>query len=262
MNFLSMKYFVVLAEEGSFTKAAEKLHVTQQTLSAHVAGLEKESGAKLFIRHVPLELTDAGRVFYRYARIIRRNEMALERELTDAAGMGRGTLRIGVAPSRGQVVLTPVIESFRKSCPGIRIRLVEMANDMLWTALARDEIDLVLAVRRKRFPASHVFPLPKRIPSSTSPMIWRRRSGERRREKSSLPFLKETRELPESFAECPFLLNSESDITGALARRLFGDAAIDPVIAVESESMGTMLKLCVDGPALTSAPKVWRRSSF
>ena len=45
MNFLSMKYFVVLAEEGSFTKAAEKLHVTQQTLSAHVAGLEKESGA-------------------------------------------------------------------------------------------------------------------------------------------------------------------------------------------------------------------------
>ena len=143
MNFLSMKYFVVLAEERSFTKAAEKLHVTQQTLSAHVAGLEKESGAKLFIRHVPLELTDAGRVFYRYARIIRRNEMALERELTDAAGMGRGTLRIGVAPSRGQVVLTPVIESFRKSCPGIRIRLVEMANDMLWTALARDEIDLV-----------------------------------------------------------------------------------------------------------------------
>ena len=59
-----MKYFVVLAEERSFTKAAEKLHVTQQTLSAHVAGLEKESGAKLFIRHVPLELTDAGRRAY------------------------------------------------------------------------------------------------------------------------------------------------------------------------------------------------------
>ena len=153
-----MKYFVVLAEERSFTKAAEKLHVTQQTLSAHVAGLEKESGAKLFIRHVPLELTDAGRVFYRYARIIRRNEMALERELTDAAGMGRGTLRIGVAPSRGQVVLTPVIESFRKSYPGIRIRLAEMANDMLWTALARDEIDLVLARAPEALPGIACIP--------------------------------------------------------------------------------------------------------
>ena len=63
------------------------------------------------------------------------------------------------------------------------------------------------------------------------------------------------RELPESFAECPFLLNSESDITGALARRLFGDAAIDPVIAVESESMGTMLKLCVDGAGAYFCPE-------
>lgn len=73
-----MKYFVVLAEERELHKQRKSSHVTQQTLSAHVAGLEKESGAKLFIRHVPLELTDAGRVFYRYARIIRRNEMALE----------------------------------------------------------------------------------------------------------------------------------------------------------------------------------------
>lgn len=63
------------------------------------------------------------------------------------------------------------------------------------------------------------------------------------------------RELPESFAECPFLLNSESDITGALARRLFRDAAIDPVIAVESESMGTMLKLCVDGAGAYFCPE-------
>ena len=60
MNFLSMKYFLMLAEERSFTKAAERLHITQQTLSAHVAALERETGAKLFVRHVPLELTDSG----------------------------------------------------------------------------------------------------------------------------------------------------------------------------------------------------------
>lgn len=196
-----MKYFVVLAEERSFTKAAEKLHVTQQTLSAHVAGLEKESGAKLFIRHVPLELTDAGRVFYRYARIIRRNEMALERELTDAAGMGRGTLRIGVAPSRGQVVLTPVIESFRKSCPGIRIRLVEMANDMLWTALARDEIDLVLARAPEALPGIACIPFAEEysvlyLSDDLAEALW----GEKKEEiLSSLS--ERNRELPESFAE-------------------------------------------------------------
>ena len=74
MNFLSMKYFLMLAEERSFTKAAERLHITQQTLSAHVAALERETGAKLFVRHVPLELTDSGSVFLRYARLFVRND--------------------------------------------------------------------------------------------------------------------------------------------------------------------------------------------
>ena len=84
--------------------------------------------------------------------------LKIERCASRKAGMGRGTLRIGVAPSRGQVVLTPVIESFRKSCPGIRIRLVEMANDMLWTALARDEIDLVLARAPEALPGIACIP--------------------------------------------------------------------------------------------------------
>lgn len=101
MNFLSMKYFLMLAEERSFTKAAERLHITQQTLSAHVAALERETGAKLFVRHVPLELTDSGAVFLRYARLFVRNELALKRELSDVSGRFEGILRIGIAPSRG-----------------------------------------------------------------------------------------------------------------------------------------------------------------
>ena len=67
MNFQSLNYFIMLAREKNFTRAAEKLHLTQQTLSANVAALEKEWGMKFLIRHVPLELTDAGKVFYAYA---------------------------------------------------------------------------------------------------------------------------------------------------------------------------------------------------
>lgn len=69
MNFQSMTYFLTLVEERNFTRAAERLHVTQQTLSGHIAAVEREVGMKLFIRHVPLELTDGGEAFYRYARI-------------------------------------------------------------------------------------------------------------------------------------------------------------------------------------------------
>ena len=63
MNFASMDYFIMVAREKSFTKAAQRLYITQQTLSAHIASIEKELGCSLFVRHVPLELTYAGQVF-------------------------------------------------------------------------------------------------------------------------------------------------------------------------------------------------------
>jgi hypothetical protein len=61
MNFQSISYFIVLAREKNFTRAAEKLHMTQQALSASMASLEKEWGMPFFLRHVPLELTNGGR---------------------------------------------------------------------------------------------------------------------------------------------------------------------------------------------------------
>ena len=68
MNLVTMDYFVALAEEKSFTRAAERLHVTQQTLSAHIAQTERELGSRLVNRKVPLTLTFAGERFLEYAR--------------------------------------------------------------------------------------------------------------------------------------------------------------------------------------------------
>ena len=73
MNFLSMQYFSMVAREKSFTKAAAKLYITQQTLSAHIAAIEKELGCQLIIRRVPLELTYAGQIFLKYAVDIQKD---------------------------------------------------------------------------------------------------------------------------------------------------------------------------------------------
>ena len=70
MNFHSLDYFLMLAREKNFTRAAEALHITQQSLSSHIAGLEKELGCTLLVRRTPLELTYAGRTFLRYAESI------------------------------------------------------------------------------------------------------------------------------------------------------------------------------------------------
>lgn len=100
MNFSSMDYFVMTAQEGSFTRAAERLHITQQTLSAHIANLEREVGSRLFVRSLPLELTYAGQVFWEYAVEFRRKLQFLEREMGDIAGrIGRDLLaQAGVIP--------------------------------------------------------------------------------------------------------------------------------------------------------------------
>ena len=100
MNFSSMKYFTVLARERNFTRAAEQLHITQQSLSSHIAGLEKEFGCKLIIRHVPLELTYAGEVFLRYAEDFNNKETELKREFSDISQNQAALLRIGCGSAR------------------------------------------------------------------------------------------------------------------------------------------------------------------
>lgn len=81
MNFLSMDYFAMVAHERSFTRAAEQLHITQQTLSAHIAALEKELGSQLLLRRTPLELTYPGQVFLEYALDFQRKYRQLLEDL-------------------------------------------------------------------------------------------------------------------------------------------------------------------------------------
>lgn len=77
MNFDSLEYFSVLARERSFTRAAELLHITQQSLSSHIANLERELKCPLVVRRIPLELTFAGQTFLRYAEELRRTQHAM-----------------------------------------------------------------------------------------------------------------------------------------------------------------------------------------
>ena len=104
MNFLSIEYFAAVASEHSFSKAAKRLGITQQTLSANIAALERELGCTLFVRHVPLELTYAGTVFARYAQRFRRDRDALGQEMRDIAGDQAGVLRVGVAYTRSRAI--------------------------------------------------------------------------------------------------------------------------------------------------------------
>ena len=102
MNFQSIQYFLQVARKRSFSQAAEELFITQQTLSASIASLEKELGCKLFVRHIPLELTYGGELFLQYARAFQQNYDRMERDFAEIGAGIRGRLRVGVAVNRGR----------------------------------------------------------------------------------------------------------------------------------------------------------------
>ena len=145
MTFASMEYFTVLAQERSFTRAAERLHITQQSLSSHVAGMERELGCRLLVRHIPLELTYAGEVLLRYAAEFQKAHGDMRREFCDISQNQRGVLRVGVAAARGRALLPGTIALFQRDFPNITLALTEGSNDALRQKLAEGSVDLAVA---------------------------------------------------------------------------------------------------------------------
>ena len=145
MTLNSMDYFVTLARVRSFTKAAQLLHITQQSLSAHIASLEQELGCPLFVRHVPLELTYAGTVFLRYATHMQQDVQNLRREFCDIIENQKGILRIGIATTRSRAIMPNLIRQFQLQYPNIEIELKEATNKTLHKNLLNGEIDLAIA---------------------------------------------------------------------------------------------------------------------
>jgi DNA-binding transcriptional LysR family regulator len=131
MNFLTIRYFLALNRERNFTRAAESLYITQQTLSAHIAALEKELGSLLFERTTPLKLTYAGHSFLKYAVHFDRLNSSLKDEFDDLRNNRRGLLRVGIATTRAKILIPNIMLLFHKEYPDIELQLVEAINDDL-----------------------------------------------------------------------------------------------------------------------------------
>lgn len=243
MNFSSMKYFTVLAREKSFTKAAEQLHITQQSLSSHIAGLEKEFGCKLIVRHVPLELTYAGEVFLRYASDFSTREAELLREFTDISQNQTGVLRIGCGTSRGLAILPKAIAEFQVDYPNIRIEMAEAANDVLCDMLRKGSLDIAIADFKDNEEGISMIDLYTEKTLLLIPrVLFEQVFGE-----ASSQIIQELQAGDlRSLRSFPFVTGSFEDINGRIGLTLLKQAGIDrPVIKAFSHNVGMLLKLCV-----------------
>ena len=143
MELQQLRYVVEVDATGSFTRAAERCHVTQSALSHQLAALERALGQRLFVRSSRgVRATEAGEAFIPYARMaVAASEKALE-ELAAVEGRVIGTLRIGVIPTVTAVDLPGLLATYRDAHPHVRLELCTGNSADLVSALQRGELDV------------------------------------------------------------------------------------------------------------------------
>ncbi len=141
-----MEYIWRVYQEGSFSKAAEKLYMTQPALSIAVKRVEASLGAELFdrTRH-PLELTEAGQAYVNAIRRVRDTEDDLRREIDDLRGLRAGHLRVGGTHYVNCYLLAGVLAAFTKEYAGVSVELIEGGSPRLLESLRRRELDLTFS---------------------------------------------------------------------------------------------------------------------
>jgi LysR family hydrogen peroxide-inducible transcriptional activator len=146
MEIHQLRYFVAVADEGNFSRAAAKVRVAQPSLSQQIRKLEAEVGQPLFDR-LPrsVVLTEAGRCFIDYARQILASIGDARRCVDELKGEVAGELAVGAIPTIAPYVLPELIGKFQKHYPEVTLEIVEDVTDGITRRVEAGELDVALA---------------------------------------------------------------------------------------------------------------------
>ena len=147
MGIREMNYIIAIAEEGSISKAAERLFMAQSSLSQYLAGLEHELGTRLFVRtSTGVRPTESGRLIIEYAYRERSEYHRLLDEIQDVEALKGGRVILGISTFRGVFLLPPVLEDFSRNYPGVNVEIVEANSMALEGMLRAGTIDIALII--------------------------------------------------------------------------------------------------------------------
>ena len=252
MNFKSIEYFLSVERERSFTKAAQQLHITQQTISADIAALERELGQLLFLRKVPLQLTYAGEVFLRYAQAFQNQYTAMVQEFRDISNEATGILRIGVTYARGHALMPGLIANFQQRYPQVSVHLLEDSNERLQKHLREGNVDLAIANYPQTSSDIALIPFYREelVLLVSDELLEQVFHGQKEAVLGQL-----LAGQYDALAQCPFVLGIPDDIGGAIGRRFLRQQKLQPPIQAQSENMDTLLSLCVLGVGACFSPE-------
>ena len=138
-----LRYAVAIAEEQSFTRAAQRCFVVQSALSRQIKSLESELGVRLFARTSrKVKVTPAGEAFVKQARLCLQAAERAKASAAAAHGQIRGSLTIGVIPTVTAVDIAAVLGAFRRSYPEVGVHVRTGGSDEFLRRIAAGELDV------------------------------------------------------------------------------------------------------------------------
>lgn len=140
-----LEYFVAVAEEQNFTRAAERVHISQSGVSAQIRQLERELGAELFDRSArTVTLTVAGKAALEHARAALAAAGAVSQAVGEVTDLIRGHLTVGMVIGCTLTPLFDALAAFHQAHPGVEISLLEDSSDRLIEGVRTGSVDLAL----------------------------------------------------------------------------------------------------------------------
>jgi DNA-binding transcriptional LysR family regulator len=242
MDLRQLSYFVAVAEEGQFTRAAVRVSVAQPAISAQIGRLERELGEPLFRRDQRgVSLTGAGEALLPHARAALAAAERGRDTIASLRGVLRGRLRVGVS-GPGDRRLAATLGAFHRAHPAIEITLTEHQNEPLLEAVARGDVDAALV----GMPGPPPTQVRTRV-IATDPLVLAVRRDHRLGGRKTVTL----RELRDE----PMITLTHGTGLRTVLETACRDAGFTPRITAETSELGSLVALASEGIGVAILPR-------
>lgn len=152
MDLISLYYFSELAKDLHMTRTANRLFISQQTLSNHIQRLEDYYGTRLLHRKPSLSLTTAGEFVLGFADVVNKEQVNLKDILSDIAQQERGVLRFGASALRLNMCLPAILPAFSARYPNVELRITDTVTSRLEPLVLDGSLDFAITLNGEEHP--------------------------------------------------------------------------------------------------------------
>lgn len=252
MELRQLQYTLKIAEEKNFSRAADKLHIAQPSLSQQLSKLEQELGVKLFQRNTStVDLTYAGASFIEHAQRIMDAVAELRQEMDDISQLRAGRVVIGSMPITGSHLLPYVLPAFKQNYPDIRLTLLEDTSLNLEKLTAGGGTDLSLLSLPLQEPTLSYVPIGEETIDLAVPPDHRL---------TTIPGIREQGVPLEELRDEAFIVLKKGQGFRKLTVDLCHSAGFEPNVVFESNNMETVQSLVAAGMGITLVPRFIARA--